>query len=57
MAILGGGFSAQEKVLLDLLIPHVKALLPVGFLADIVIAKTGNNAGQLGAIKRLLDEM
>ncbi|MGL5955673.1 MAG: ROK family protein [Brevinema sp.] len=56
-AILGGGVSAQEKVLLDLLIPRVKALLPVGFLADIVIAKTGNNAGQLGAIKRLLDEM
>ncbi len=55
--ILGGGVSAQEKVLLDLIVPRVRTLLPVGFHADVVVAKTGNGAGQLGAIKRLLDEM
>ncbi|MGL4677728.1 MAG: ROK family protein [Brevinema sp.] len=54
--ILGGGVSAQEQKLLDLLVPRVKAYLPVGFKSDVVIAKTGNKAGQLGAIKRLLDE-
>lgn len=54
--ILGGGVSAQGQALLDLITPRVRAYLPVGFFADIVIAKTGNSAGQLGAIKRLLDE-
>ncbi len=55
--ILGGGVSAQEKILLGLILPRVKAYLPVGFSVDVVVAKTGNGAGQLGAIKRLLDEM
>lgn len=55
--ILGGGVSAQEQVLLDLIVPRVKAMLPCGFESNILVAKTGNNAGQLGAVKRLLDEL
>ena len=55
--ILGGGVSAQNQALLDLLLPRVRSYLPVGFKSDVVIAKTGNKAGQLGAIRRLLDEV
>ena len=54
--ILGGGVSAQKDRLLDLLVPRVKNYLPVGFTTEIKIAQTGNDAGQLGAIKRLIDE-
>ncbi|MDK2817891.1 MAG: ROK family protein [Spirochaetota bacterium] len=54
--ILGGGVSAQEQKLLDLIVPRVSSYLPKGFMIEIVIAKTGNNAAQLGIIKRLLDE-
>ena len=55
--ILGGGVSAQNQALLDLLLPRVRSYLPVGFKSDVIIAKTGNKAGQLGAIRRLLDEV
>ncbi len=54
--ILGGGVSAQGDVLLKLLVPRIRSYLPEGFKANIVIAETGNAAGQLGAVKRLLDE-
>lgn len=54
--ILGGGVSAQEQMLIDLIAPRVKIIIPSGFQVNILVAKTGNNAGQLGAIKRLLDE-
>ena len=54
--ILGGGVSAQDKVLLNLIIPRVNSYLPKGFKSNVLIAKTGNKAGQLGAIRRLLDE-
>lgn len=54
--ILGGGVSAQADTLMNLLTNRIYSYLPVGFKSEIKIAETGNNAAQLGAIKRLLDE-
>lgn len=55
--ILGGGISAQGDFLLKLLEPRVQSFLPSGFKVDIKIATTGNNAGKLGAVKLLMQQM
>ncbi|MGL5253477.1 MAG: ROK family protein [Brevinema sp.] len=54
--ILGGGVSEQGQHLLDLVIPKVKARMAAGFNVDVLVTQTGNNAGKLGVIKRLIDE-
>ncbi|MGL5721533.1 MAG: ROK family protein, partial [Brevinema sp.] len=54
--ILGGGVSEQGKALLDLVVPKVKARMAAGFNVEVMVTQTGNNAGKLGVIKRLLDE-
>ena len=54
--ILGGGVSEQGQVLLDLVVPKVKARMAAGFNVEVLVTKTGNHAGKLGVIKRLLDE-
>lgn len=54
--ILGGGVSAQGKVLLNLIVPKVEARLAAGFGVQVKVTETGIHAGKLGVVKRLLDE-
>lgn len=55
--ILGGGVSAQGDNLLNLIVPKVQSYLPTGFIVDVKIATTGNDAGKIGAVKKIIDEL
>ncbi|MGL4394793.1 MAG: ROK family protein [Brevinema sp.] len=55
--ILGGGISGQGDNFLNLIKPKVQSYLPNGFHVEIRIAQAGNDAGKIGAVKKLIDEI
>ncbi|MGL4562162.1 MAG: ROK family protein [Brevinema sp.] len=55
--ILGGGISGQGQYFIDLIKPKVFSYLPTGFKVALEIAKAGNDAAKIGAVKKLMDEL